>query len=236
MVEIVAEISGNHGGVQSKMLAMIWEASACGCDYAKFQFYKPEDMPDAEVGSHNWNMYEKLRVPSNWLPLMFECAKANSIGLIASVFSVRAAQEILEYDSPFVKIASMDSTPLSKETLTDIIYVVHKKRDLIYSLNADMSIPYGLGMPGSRLVCPPGHPPDSADVWENLRRFDPDHHYGLSDHTPGIEVPVRFIRRGAEMIEKHFKLWEDKDCIDAAFSADPRTMTTLCKLAHNHRK
>ncbi len=230
MVEIVAEISGNHGGVQSKLLAMIWEAAVCGCDYAKFQYYRPEDMPDADEGN-NWEMYEKLYVHSDWLPMMFECAKSNSIGLVASAFSVRAAQELLEYDTPFIKIASMDSTPLSKDTFIDIVNIVYHRRDLVYSLNADMSFPHGLATTGFQLVCPPGHP--QIELWETLRRFDPDYHYGLSDHTPGIETPLRFIRRGAKMIEKHFKLWGDNDCEDAAFSADPRTMTTLCRLAHN---
>ncbi len=233
MVEMVAEISGNYGGLKAKMLSMIWEAAVCGCDYAKFQYYRPEDMPDADVGSFNWNMYEKLYVHSDWLPDMFECAKANSIGLVASVFSVRAAQELLEYDTPFIKIASMDSTPLSKQTFVDIVNIVYPKRDLVYSLNADMSFPHGLATTGFQLVCPPGHPPSSAELWESLRRFDDERHYGFSDHTAGIETPLRFIRRGAKMIEKHFKLWEDKDCVDAAFSADPRGMTTLCKLAHN---
>ena len=232
MVEIVAEISGNHGGLKSKMLSMIWEASVCGCNYAKFQYYRPEDMPDVDEGS-NWDMYERLRVPSYWLPDMFECAKSNSIGLVASVFSVRAAQEMLEYDSPFVKIASMDSTPLSKDTFIDIVMEVHNKRDLVYSLDADLSFPHGLATTGFQLVCPPGHPPSPTSIWETLRRFDPEYHHGFSDHTPGIETPLRFIRRGAKMIEKHFKLWEDKDCVDGHFSADPRTMTTLCRLAHN---
>ncbi len=230
MVEVVAEISGNHGGDKSKVLSMIWEAAVCGCNYVKFQYYRPDDMPDAHRGD-NWDMYEKLRVPSDWLPNMFECAKSNSVGLFASVFSVRAAQEILEYDCPFVKIASMDSTSLSKQTFMDIVNTVYLKRDLVYSLNADMGRPHGLLTPGYQLVCPPGHP--QTEIWEALRRFDPEYHYGFSDHTPGIEAPLRFIRRGAKMVEKHFKLWEDKNCVDAHFSADPRTMTTLCRLAHN---
>ncbi len=230
MVEMVAEFSGNHDGVKSKMLSMIWEASVCGCNYAKFQYYRAEDMPDADEGD-NRETYEKLEVPRYWLPDMFECAKANSIGLVASVFSVRAARELLEYDTPFIKIASMDSTPLSKPRFIDIVNAVYHRRDLVYSLNADMSFPHGLATTGFQLVCPPGHP--QTDVWETLRRFDPDYHHGLSDHTPGIELPLRFIRRGAKMVEKHFKLWKDESCIDAAFSADPRTMTTLCRLAHN---
>ncbi len=229
---MVAEISGNHGGVKAKMLSMIWEAAVCGCDYAKFQYYRPEDMPDAKEGD-NWAMYERLYVHSDWLPDMFECARANSIGLVASVFSVRGAQELLEYDSPFVKIASMDSTPLGKETFMEIVTTVYPKRDLVYSLNADMSRPHGLRTPGFQLACPPGHPPLPLDIWECLRAFDPDYRYGFSDHTPGIETPLRFIRRGAKMVEKHFKLWGDNDCVDSSFSADPRTMTTLCRLAHN---
>ncbi len=230
MTEVVAEISGNHGGSLDKAIYLIQAAARAGCDHVKFQYYQPEDMPDVDVGD-NRAMYEKLAVPKNWLPKMFWWAKQEGVGLFASVFSVRGVRDLLEHDTTFIKIASMDSTPLSKATFTEIMEAVHYQRDLIFSLNTNMSYPHGfrpLDLGGLVLVCPLVN-----EIWETLRRFNPDYHYGLSDHTPGIDTPLRFIRAGAQMIEKHFMLENDPDCVDAAFSADPLTMQNLCKRAHS---
>ncbi len=229
MTEIVAEISGNHGGSLDKAVYLIQAAARAGCDYVKFQYYQPEEMPDVDFGD-NRAMYEKLAVPPSWLPKMFWWAKQEGVGLFASVFSARGVRDLLEHDAPFIKIASMDSSRLSPARLMDIIVAVNFQRDIIYSLNSDMGRPNGMAIPGMAfaLVCPL-----PTEIWETLRRFNPDYHYGFSDHTLGIDTPLRFIRAGAKMVEKHFMLENDPDCVDAAFSADPLTMQNLCKRAHS---
>ncbi len=225
-VTVVAEISGNHGGSLEKAKALICEAAEAGCDYAKFQYYVPEDMPDADEGD-NRKMYEKLMVPSRWLPQMFQTARMSSIGLFASVFSVRAVKELLEYDVPYIKIASSDSTSLPLETYMAIAECVPPDVDIIWS---------GRNQPGVRkmLYCPLGHPP--TITWGDFAEFRLGNYYGFSDHTWGIRTPLAFARAGAEMIEKHFML-ESRDLnyregapVDWSFSADPQTMKQLCRL------
>jgi len=228
MVEIVAEISGNHGGSLNKARHLIIAAADCGCDYAKFQFYRPEDMPDRHEGDND-AIYRKLMVPDEWLPELFDQAYDCCIGLFASVFSVRAVETLLKFDVPYFKIAAPGSTPLDAKVRDAIYEAIPKHIPLIVSNVWDgtflKSFTNTLAM-----VCPPGHPPNNSEIWESLRRFDPDWMYGFSDHTAGIAVPLGFIRAGVRMIEKHFKI--NDDCIDAAFSADPPTMELLCKLAH----
>ena len=237
MVEIVAEVSGNHDGSMEKMLRLIYEAAdganhgMDGCDYVKFQYYRPEDMPDCHDGD-NLEMYCKLAVPDHWLPMMFAAAKTLKIGLFASVFSDMAAKELLKYDVPYIKIASPESTRLPMETYKEIVRAIPRHIGLLVSSGLkDWSAMTVLD--GLRIQCPPGHPPSDRDIWEYLRLYDRDYHYGFSDHTSGIQVPLAFIRRGARMIEKHFKLEGDVCCVDANFSADPATMRQLCKLARS---
>ncbi len=224
MVEIVAEISGNHGGSLDKALTLICEAADAGCDYAKFQYYRPEDMPDRYEGD-NEEMYRKLMVPDEWLPRMFGMALNCGLGLFASVFSVRAARELLKYDVPYIKLASPDSTKLAGETYYEIMAEVPADVGIVWS---------GLSSSWSSkvLYCPLGHPPiiTKKDISNFVVSGD---YWGFSDHTPGIRAPLAFIGAGARMIEKHIKLKGDNDCIDAAFSAEPNTMRLLCKLAHN---
>ncbi len=235
MVEIVAELSGNHGGMLSRMLGLIAEAAVCGCDYAKFQYYQPEDMPDY---LDHQDMYDELSVPDAWLPRMFEEARWQGIGLFASVFSVRAVRELLEFDSPYIKIASPDSTRLPPETYREIVAEIPCTRQLIISSDwvDRRTMWYGLG-PGEysslSMYCPPGHPPKITR--NDLEAFEASGIPGFSDHTKGIEVPLAFIRAGATMVEKHLRFRNDNDCIDAAFSADPVTMKLLCGLAHRQR-
>ncbi len=220
MVEIVAEISGNHGGLLSKMLDMICKAAECGCDYAKFQYYTPIDMPDAHEDD-NWAMYNKLMVHDYWLSGMFKCAKENSIGLFASVFSLRAAKEILKYDVPYIKVASPDSTLLASSVVEEIYAAVPADVRVIWSFS------------GSFPNVAAGFKNGIFPTQKDFEIFRVGKFYGFSDHTPGIRTPLAFIRAGAKMIEKHFKLQDDDDCVDATFSADPGTMKTLCRIAHN---
>lgn len=224
MTEIVAEISGNHNGALEKAKELIVTAAICGCQYAKFQYYDPLDMPDRHE-DNNEEMYKKLMVPPWWLPHLFRTAEDNGIGLFASVFSGRAARELLEFDVPYIKIASPDSTQLGRETYLDICSIIPKYVGLVVSNNWA-----GPFLTGLAIMCPRGHPPTDNELWEHLRRFDPERHYGFSDHTSGIRAPLAFIRAGARMIEKHLML--DEDCVDAKFSAHPHTMRQLCRIAN----
>ncbi len=227
MVDIVAEISGNHGGSLEKAKELIDWAAWAGCDFAKFQFYRPEDMPDR---IDNEEMYRKLMIPDEWLPDLFDTARINHIGLFASVFSVRAVETLLKFDTPFIKIASPESTRLPMETYWAIVEAIPADVKLIVSYGAATcsEMKEIKGSKGWGLYCPPGHPPRITDG--DLRFFKTCGFRGLSDHTSGIRVPLAFIRAGAMMIEKHLKM--DDDCVDAAFSADLQTMRQLCGLAH----
>ncbi|MEO5332543.1 MAG: N-acetylneuraminate synthase [Magnetococcus sp. YQC-5] len=80
------------------------------------------------------------------------------------------------------------------------------------------------------LHCTTEYPTPFADV--NLRAMDTLHHafglpVGLSDHTPGITIPIAAAARGAAVIEKHFTL----DCSlpgpDHKASLEPNELTQM---------
>ena len=50
---------------------------------------------------------------------------------------------------------------------------------------------------------------------------------GHSDHTNDIFVPLCAISAGAQIIEKHFKIDEDFECIDSAVSITEKQMKNL---------
>ena len=83
------------------------------------------------------------------------------------------------------------------------------------------------------LACTSSYPADIAD--SNLQRIlalssaFPDCQVGLSDHTIGSTAAVVAAAMGATVIEKHLKLDEADDSVDAAFSANPSQMKDYTK-------
>ena len=76
----------------------------------------------------------------------------------------------------------------------------------------------------SLLACTASYPAPPAD--SNLRRLPVlagafDVPVGLSDHTPGIGVPVAAVALGACFIEKHVTLDRADGGVDSAFSLEP---------------
>ncbi len=226
MVEIVAEISGNHGGKIEKAERLIHAAAVAGCDFVKFQYYLPQDMPDFDEHSE---LYKGLSVPQWWLPRLFRAAKRGGVGLFASVFSVRAARDLMVYDVPYVKLASPESTRLDWGTYEAIASLCKDPHRLIASSGRADWVRMA-SLTRRVMFCPPGHP---AKIDQGDMAFARGS-WGYSDHTAGIATPLAVLESlVVKMIEKHFKLEGDDNCIDAEFSAEPDTMELLCRLAHN---
>src|SRR5690349_17392751 len=115
MTQIIAELSGNHGGDLGKAKELIRAAAKAGCYAAKVQCYTPGDL-DAE----NAALYERLKVPLEWYPELFEVARVADILFFASVFAPWAVSFLSEFKPPFIKTASPESTRLSRDTYLDI--------------------------------------------------------------------------------------------------------------------
>ena len=50
---------------------------------------------------------------------------------------------------------------------------------------------------------------------------------GHSDHTNDIKVPLLAVAAGAQIIEKHFRIDENMDCIDGPVSISEKKLTKL---------
>ena len=50
---------------------------------------------------------------------------------------------------------------------------------------------------------------------------------GQSDHTAGIKVPLYAVAVGAQIVEKHYKIDDEMDCIDAPVSISQEKMKKL---------
>ena len=56
---------------------------------------------------------------------------------------------------------------------------------------------------------------------------------GQSDHTTGIKVPLFAVAQGAQIIEKHYMITDDMECVDAPVSISEKGMNDLVKEIRN---
>lgn len=217
---IVAEISGNHDGKLERAIDLVKAAGDCGCDAVKIQLYRSDDLNDPD----NETLYRKYYVPIPWLDELY---RATQIPLFASVFAPWAIVELQKYDCPAYKIASPESTRLSNDRYHALAGDIKKTgKDFIASSGAsDWRMIAGLN-PDYMLFCRAGYPA-TVGLFDLEFMSIAD---GFSDHTKGILSTCAMMWAGGKIIEKHFKL--NDDCIDAAFSVNPKEMELLCRIAN----
>ena len=94
----------------------------------------------------------------------------------------------------------------------------------IISYSKSEKFPYGIANV-LRLYCAPGYPAQTEGIFKNIElRW-----YGFSDHTIGIDAARIALARGAQIIEKHFVLYFDKDFPDNSWSMTPDDLKELVR-------
>jgi len=206
MTEIVAEISGNHGGKLDNAIRLIDIAKSCGADAVKFQCFDPEQLARKREGIH-WqgiemtfdmllDLYSKTQTPEIWFPhLAYE---ANHIGIpwFSSVFHPDDVAFLETLNCPRYKISAyemLDGHLINAVVATGkpIVMSVRPREGLTILAATDY------GRTGEQL--------------------------GFSDHTiEGVPSP------GSPYVERHIRL-PDIDTPDAAFSSTPEEFAAYVK-------
>jgi len=197
--EIVAEISGNHGGLIENALRLIEEAKRAGADAVKFQCFDPEDLAAKRLGVM-WRgspmgyeqlvrLYKRTHTPKLWFPDMIRLCKEIGIDWFASVFS--------KFDVAFLEILECPRYKISAYEMLDgdlINAVVKTGKPIIMSVRSTDRVTIL----------------EATDYQGNLLPL------GLSDHSPDG------LRRAGNrpMIERHIML-PDVPNEDEAFSSTP---------------
>jgi N-acetylneuraminate synthase len=250
---MVAELSGNHAGRLSNALAMIDAAADAGADLVKIQTYWPDTItidhrgPDFVLqdglwqGRHLYDLYAEAHTPWEWHAELFAHARSRGLPLFSSPFDPTAVDLLESLDCPIYKIASFE---LVDKGLLECVAATGKPVILSTGMATEDEVREAvdtLRAAGTAAVvllhCTSAYPAPLDEA--NLRamsalqdRFAAP--VGLSDHTPGIAVPVAAVARGACLVEKHFTLNRDDGAVDAAFSLQPNEfaeMADACRVA-----
>lgn len=197
--EIVAEISGNHGGRIENALRLIQEAKRAGADAVKFQCFEPEALAAKRVGVI-WHgepmtyeqllvLYRKTHTPKQWFRGLIRCCNDIGIAWFASAFSPEDVEFLESVDCPRYKISAYEMLD------GDLINaVVATGKPIIMSVR-----------PTERVTI--------------LLATDYNGHigqYGLSDHSPDGSGSFR----SGPVIERHLML-PDVPSEDHEFSSTP---------------
>lgn len=118
MTEIVAEISGNHGGSLFDALRLISAAKRAGADAVKFQCFEPYALAfrrskNPEVlrlagGVPLVDLYRKIHTPKEWFPRLIVACKELDIAWFSSVFDPLDVDFLEHMGCPRYKISAFE--------------------------------------------------------------------------------------------------------------------------------
>lgn len=237
---IVAEMSANHNQAWGQAVKIVEAAKEAGADAVKLQTYTPDTLTidcDNEYfkikgtlweGKNLYELYGEAYTPWEWQPKLKEVANNLGLDLFSSPFDSSAVDFLEEMDVPAYKVASfelVDLPLLRKIAETGKPIIMSTGMASLSEIDeAVRTIREAGGSELALLKCTSAYPAQPADM--NLKTIA---HLGdafslpvgLSDHTPGIAVPVAALALGACIVEKHFTLSRSNAGPDSAFSLEP---------------
>lgn len=242
---IIAEASCSHCGNLQKAFRLIEVAKNVGADCIKFQAYDPDiltldcNKSDFLIKGGLWKgrklheLYQKAKTPFEWFPALFSRAHELDIAAISSVFHHSAVDILEKIGCPAYKIASMEINDLPL-----IRYAAKSGKPIIISTgmavwdeiaDAYEAAQADIRRPLAFLHCVSGYPTDYSEA--NLYKIPKMGwaFHGISDHTPGIEVPIAATALGSMILEKHLCLSRSDPTEDAEFSLEPHEFKDMCK-------
>jgi pseudaminic acid synthase len=252
-LEIIAEISGNHGGNKQAALELIGMANRAGFTGVKFQCFEPEqlaikraDYPRIKamglagiVGAGMPvalnQLYRETHTPKQWFPDLI--AQATNLGLTwhASAFSREDVDFLRSVNCPRIKISAFEAHDINL-----VSYVRALNLPIIMSVNQDEDV----APPPTAIVLHATNysvPPENAKLkrmrywYDSSIKYQGHWKWGLSDHTLDGLASTVAASFGASMIEWHIKHPLIKSP-DEQFSWDPDMLMIMIARVHRIRQ
>ena len=230
---VIAEIGINHGGDLDTAKRLIDTAAKTGCDAVKFQTYLTEKR--APKGNQEiLDILKKCELPFTAFSILKDHAKDYGLDFFSTPFDRESVQYLESIGTDLYKVASFDV--VNKQLLRELsktgnpiimsvgmanIDEIREAYDVLKVNNNNVAI----------LHCVSAYPTQEKDA--NLGAINvlqnefEDCVIGQSDHTAEIKVPLYAVAAGAQIIEKHYKIDDDMDCVDAAVSISEANMRNL---------
>ena len=228
---IIAEIGINHGGILEKAKELFESASRAGVDAVKFQTYITEKR--APKDSPIFNILKECELSFEAFKELKEYAELQEVVFLSTAFDEESLEYLESIGCDLYKIASFDVTNLqflkkfAKIQKTLIMSVgmadldeIKKAYEILNNKNNKIVL----------LHCISAYPTQEEDaniaaIYSLKQNFDCL--IGQSDHTNDIFVPFCAAAAGAQILEKHYQISKDMDCVDAPVSITEEQMRDL---------
>lgn len=247
-MKIISEAAMNHFG----SVPLLWTCAAAsikaGADYVKFQLIRDEELYAS--GQYEYGTYDiddvrwlrhHSRIPhEEYRSISDRAAQLAGYRCVTSTpFDLRALDELLETDPPFVKIASGDNNYM------ELLDAAGRSGRLVI-VSTGMSTVEQIDRAIDRLLrhtsdlvlmhCVAAYPHDCDDAmigtipWLQSRYDVP---IGYSDHSLGYGAAMLAASLGVEWFEKHFTLSPANGGLDAKHSLDPEGLAEYCRMVRS---
>lgn len=236
----IAEIGINHGGDESLAIKLIDSAARAGADSVKFQTYLTEKRVPSD--SPIFNILKQCELPFEVFEKLKKHAEGQGVEFFSTPFDNESVQCLEDIGVNLYKVASFDVVNhkllrrIAKTGKTIIMSVGMANLNEIqsaYKILKDKTEKIAI------LHCVSAYPTEETDanlfVIDSLRS-EFDCVIGQSDHTNDIQVPLYAAAMGAQIFEKHYKINEEMDCIDAPVSITEAQMSQMVQEIHRIEK
>jgi sialic acid synthase SpsE len=239
---VIAEIGSNHNQDLSLAKELIHIAAECGADAVKFQslnlnkqYAKPCRTPDKQA------LFKQIELNECWYSTLAD--ESAKVGLVfSSSPTYLESLPLLEaVKVPFYKLAS----PQVRTFPTLIRRVAALGKPIIMSVGycslemIDRAISICKNESNEQIVLlhtvseyPTAFEKVNLQCMQTYaQRYDCS--VGLSDHTPGIELPAASIAMGGVIVEKHLTVDRTMPGPDHHFALEPNEFKAMCKAVRN---
>ena len=245
---LIAEISANHCGNFKLAKNLIKCAYVNGADAVKLQTYTADTMTiksDKKYfkikqglwkGYTLWDLYNKAHTPLKWHKELFKYGKSLGLKVFSTPFDDTAVDFLEKLNCPIYKIASFEMTDLNlvkKVSQTKKPIIISTGMANLEEIETTIKVAKKNGAKDITLLyCVSNYPSSISDFNLNNIKILKDKfkcRVGISDHSTDNRVAIAAIASGAEVIEKHIALDNQKKGLDIKFSLKGKKIQQLRK-------
>ncbi len=228
---VIAEIGINHGGDINLAKKMIDSVSRTGADAVKFQTYLTEKRVSKD--SPIFDILKKCELPFEAFKELQSYSKKLNLDFFSTPFDSESVDYLESINLDLYKVASFDivnKVLLRKVASIEKPVIMSTGMSNLQEINSAYKILKEKTNNIALLHCISSYPTEENDAYLSViykLKESFDCVIGHSDHTNDIKVPLLAVAAGAQIIEKHFRIDDNMDCIDAPVSISEKKLTKL---------
>ena len=228
---IIAEIGINHNGSFELAKKLIESAARAGVDAVKFQTYITEKR--VQKDSPIFDILKKCEFSFDIFSKLKLYAENLNIDFFSTPFDDESVDYLESINTKLYKIASFDvvnSKLLKKVSDTSKPIIMSVGMSNLDEIKSAYDI-LKFKTPNIALLhCVSSYPTNESDsnlasIYKLKDSFDCI--IGQSDHTNDIIVPLYAVCSGAQIIEKHYRIDSNMECVDSPVSISEYQMKKL---------